>query len=303
MRTQLCSLTFCLVAALCSCSSESITSREGDFVIAGRKAHGNEVIRKAATGGMLLQRELRLMDATGAMTDVVKVLAEIEADGDVRGASVRWEGTRGRRYVELRKRADGARELVSRGNDEVVSLPAGRIHLVELGDLQQGTFAIEIELAQAAVRGARTLAEPAGLRELAPEPFIESTAPVVKDWCKQQSAEADPIKAAQAFAAAIVPKLAPDREGPASALYTVLSGGWDEGGSALLVACLRAGGHAARVVSGTVDGVPRTWAQVLDGPHLKDVDPIDALLPADAPRVRTATHVGFRDAFFSARVR
>lgn len=286
-------LACAVIALLSSCSAEPITSRERDFVVAGHPAHGVEVLRRGATGRLLVQRELRLRDASGADADVVKILAEIEADGNIRSASFRREGARGRRYVELRRTPAGALELVSRGNDEIIPIGVRRVRVLELAEHQAGAFDLEVEIASGAFANGEPLDDVATPAHRAPSPFMESSAPAVITWCKQQSAQPEGAAAAREVLLAVRPKLAPELAGgPPSALNALTVGGWDEAGSALGAACLRVLGHAARVVSGTVAGAPRTWLQVHDGVRFVDVDPLDAR------GERVATRVGFRDVYF-----
>ncbi len=272
-------------ALLCAaCSGESMVSSTVDVTLAGLQAHGTQVVRRCATGGALVQRELKLAQAPN---DGVLLLAELDADGFVRTASFRREGALGKRYVELRASSltVGARELLSRGNDERVAVGPGHFALLQLADMVRPSAAAlttgTIDIVRAAVllsTAPPPLATDAPLpRHREREPFIESTAPIVVSWCKQQSQSTDALVAARQIEQALSPRLAPDRaHGPPSALNTVRVGGYDAGGAALEVACLRAIGHAARVVQGDADGAPRTWAQVYDGVRFVDVDALGA---------------------------
>jgi hypothetical protein len=108
------------------------------------------------------------------------------------------------------------------------------------------------------------------------------------------------VAAATALALATKPKLAPERAGgPPSALMAVQVGGYDDAGAALVVACLRALDHPARVVTGRVDtgrgdGALRTWAQLHDGAAWRDVDPLDIDLVGKQAKPHVALVEGFR---------
>jgi transglutaminase-like putative cysteine protease len=144
----------------------------------------------------------------------------------------------------------------------------------------------------------------------------------VTTWCRAQALGAAPLEAARALALAARPKIDAERAGgPPSALAAVQLGGGDESGAALVVACLRALSHPARVVTGIVgehaaavdegkvkesekekedrhrEVAPtprwRTWAQVHDGARWIDVDPLDVDLEGRAARDHTAIVEGF----------
>lgn len=128
-------------------------------------------------------------------------------------------------------------------------------------------------------------------------PFLEAQTRSVTTWCRAQALGAGPVDAARALALAARPKLDPERAGgPPSALMAVQLGGDDDAGAALVVACLRALEHPARVVSGSVGDAPtlRTWAQVHDGTHWVDVDPLDIDLQGRSAQPHRALVEGFR---------
>jgi hypothetical protein len=130
-------------------------------------------------------------------------------------------------------------------------------------------------------------------------PFLESATPIVTSWCRAQALGDEPVAAAKALALATAPKLAPERGGgPPSALVAVQIGGYDEAGAALVVACLRALGHPARVVSGRVAASLRTWAQLhveTDGHQgWLDIDALDIDLFGRSAHVHEALVEGFR---------
>jgi hypothetical protein len=114
-------------------------------------------------------------------------------------------------------------------------------------------------------------------------------------WCKQiAGAGGSAVSTARSIALGVQPKLDLDRKGgPADAVWTLRTGGYDDGGAALTVACLRALEHPARVVTGTAGVSPRTWAQVYDGSAWVDVDPLDI----DVDGVMKLAHVPLVEGF------
>lgn len=146
-------------------------------------------------------------------------------------------------------------------------------------------------------------------------PFLEAKTQSVVTWCRGHAVGAGPLAAARALALAAKPRLAPERAGgPPSALAGVTVGGGDETGAALVVACLRALEHPARVVSGVVDGVVgdgtgpaqprpwRTWAQVHDGTAWTDVDPLDIDVNGEQALPHRALVEGFRGPLTTGRL-
>jgi hypothetical protein len=279
-------LTIAFASAVAGCRDEDLVARDTNFVVGGLTAQGSEIIRKSA-GKTLVQREGRLVEGG----DGVRFLASLDAQGHVVSASFRREGFWGKRYVELRAvPGEPVRyEIMSRGNDEIVALPPGAVVLTDDLPTQAPATAgiVRVDLEHAALQESARPAgatDPVEARHTAREPFVETTAKVVVDWCKQQSAHKDPVIAAREIADAVKPKLAPDRRhGAPSAMNTATYGGYDQGGAALVVACLRVLGHPARIVAGTVDGgsapagvkVARAWSQVHDGTRWRDVDPLE----------------------------
>ncbi len=145
-----------------------------------------------------------------------------------------------------------------------------------------------------------TAADPVQPRDTARAPFIESSTRSVVRWCKLQAGvDAPVLDAARAVALAVKPRLAAERgAGPPSALWTVKVGAYDQGGAALVVACMRALGHPARVVSGVAGdgltaGAARTWAQVHDGAAWVDVDPLDIDVDGNGHEAHHAVVEGF----------
>lgn len=308
-----------LVVSACSDDEPRITQSDLEVMSAGKKvADAHEVVRKTALGGEQVQRSLRLVDAPN---DGVLEQATLNPQGFVTAASYRREGKKGKRYVELKE--EGGRHVVfSRGDDETLELPALPVVLwsaqhrvkpaaagapasqpVTLLDLENATVRPATLDAQGRVTatppprvGADDAPRP---DQAAPAPFLESGTAKVETWCRSQAAPglAAP-EAARLIALAVKPKLAPERAGgPPSALMAVQIGGGDQAGAALTVACLRSVGHSARVVTGTVAGAPRTWAQVLmregEAARWRDVDPMDIDLEGKSALPHEAVVEGF----------
>ena len=309
MNLSLRSLASLLLLAVLGCTEEGprITQSDTEAMAGGRKlADVHEVVRTTALGGEQVQRSLRLVDAPN---DAVLELATLDPQGFATAASYRREGKTGKRYVEL-KGEGAARVVFSRGDDETIALPPLPVVLFSMqhrlkrpaptkGEQPAGARAVVLlDLENATFRPATLDASGLVTPELpapvtatdaprpehrAPAPFIESGTAKVATWCKAQAAGAAPKEAARLLALAIKPKLAPERAGgPPSALMAVQFGGGDQAGAALAAACLRAVGHAARVVTGTAGGEARSWAQVYDpqagaGTWL-DVDALDIAL-------------------------
>jgi hypothetical protein len=285
-------------------------------------------VRANRVKGELLQRRYILADAPG---DAVLMLASLDGQGFATGASYRREGQKGKRYVELtwepREGKDRRRILFSRGDDEVMALPDRPVVILGLEERlrarpNQEVMLLDLENAVARMtrvneRGmlvmpgpppavtARDTVSPAH-KERAP--FLESKTSTVATWCRGQAMGEAPVEAAKKVALAVKPKLSKERAGgPPSALMTVQIGGYDQGGAALVVACVRALGHAGRVVTGTVtgaggdgdgdgdgdDGAPRTWAQVHDGTAWVDVDALDITLEGKQALAHQARVEGF----------
>jgi hypothetical protein len=333
------------VLSVGACPSESIVETKTTRVEGGVKiADVTEVVRRKRAGGELVQRTSVLV---AEPKDAVVSMATLDDHGFATGASYRREGPKGKRYVELERRAgvDGF-VVFSRGDDESFVLPERPVVLWELRDRLRPSAVAEarrlrapsakhqgdphegddggdvtlLDLENAVAVPARlddggALAwsplpapkesDPVEERHRAPAPFLESKTPSVVTWCKVQAAGASAVEAAQALAAGVRPKLAPERGGgPPSALNAAVLGGHDQAGAALVTTCLRALGHPARVVTGHV--VPtvgtdvtaptavetRTWAQVHDGATWRDVDPLHVSSAASAPgRSPTAPEV------------
>lgn len=324
-------LTIVMAIATAACDQERIGERTFDIVKDGRKvAVVNEIVRANRVRGELLQRRYTLVDEPD---DAVLMLASLDAQGFATGASYRREGKKGKRYVELawepREGKDRRRVIFSRGDDEVLALPDKPVVLLGLEERSKGkarpnqdVLVVDLENAVARMgrineRGELVMPGPpppiADSDEVTPAhkeraPFIESKTPVVSTWCRAQALGDPAVEAAHKIALAVKPKLAEERAGgPPSALMTVQIGGGDEGGAALVVACLRALDHAARVVSGTVQGQPRTWAQVHDATSgadaWVDVDPLDIDLHGKAQLSHHAVVEGFRGPLTTGLVR
>lgn len=278
-----------------ACRREHIGEEKLEYVVGGKKvADVIENVRGNRKGGALVQRRYLLVDEP---KDAVLVLATLDAQGFATGASYRREGPKGKRYVELTERA-GKNLLFSRGDDETMALPQLPVVLLDFVHhlhAQPNQDVVLLDLENAVARKARIdnashLVMPAApaapsasdavvAAHTSPAPFIEAHTPLVVSWCRSQALGDEPRAAATALALAIKPKLQAERAGgPPSALMAVQIGGYDEAGAALLVACLRALDHPARIVSGRVDGGPRTWAQLHDGGAWLDVDPLDIAL-------------------------
>lgn len=306
-------LPFVLGLLFGACKGEQIT--ETQLVLRGaggrKRADVNEVMR-VGVRGTLLQQRITLVD----VNDAVMSLSELDTRGFANGASYRREGKHGKRYVELKRVEDNgvAHAVVfSRGDDETLALPDRPVVVLStfghLTALPPNTDVTVLDIENAAfvaghvdaaghlnVSPPSSLAEPVLPVHTARAPFLESAAPMIVSWCKQQAAHDMPaVAAARALALAVKPKLAPDRAGgPPSAFWTWKIGANDEGGAALTVACLRALGHPARVVTGDVAGTgARTWAQVHDGARWVDVDPLDI----DVDGVQHAAHTARVEGF------
>lgn len=310
-----------LLALGCTDAGPRITQSDQPVMVAGIKvADAHEVVRTTALGGEQVQRSVSLLDAKN---DVVLELATLDPQGFATAASYRREGKKGKRYVELK--GEGAkRVLFSRGDDETVTLPDLPVvlwslsHRVKPPRAEDGAAPAPrqvtlVDLENATVRAATldlagkvtptppapiTAADPARPEHSAPTPFIESRTDKVASWCKAQAAGEAPREAARRIALAVKPKLAPERAGgPPSALMAVQLGGGDQAGAALTAACLRAVGHAARVVTGTAGGGPRSWAQVFvpegAGGAWTDVDALDVDLEAKQALPHAAVVEGF----------
>lgn len=318
LRALLASLP--LVLALGCDDGPRITQTDLPVLVSGTKvADAHEVVRTTALGGEQVQRSLTLVEAK---SDLVLELATLDAQGFATAASYRREGKKGKRYVELK--GEGAKRVVfSRGDDERVALPDLPVVLWSLAshvkppagdgkappaarqvlvlDLENATF----RTGTLDVTGVVTPDAPPPVsatdaprqEHRLPAPFLESGTAKVASWCKSQAAGEAPEAAARRIALAVKPKLAPERAGgPPSALWAVQLGGGDQAGAALAAACLRAVGHAARVVSGTAGDAPRTWAQVFvpegDGGAWLDVDPLDVDLDGKQALRHAATVEG-----------
>ncbi len=329
---QLPRLVLCPLLLVLACDEgPRITQVDLPVMVAGKKvADAHEVVRVTALGGEQVQRSVSLVDAPH---DLVIEQATLDPQGFVTAASYRREGKKGKRYVEL-KGEGAARVVFSRGDDERVLLPDLPVVLWSLaqhvkparGD-DQATPAtrkvLVLDLENASVRtgtleagGTVTPDAPPPLgandaprpEHTAPAPFLESGTAKVASWCKSQAAGEAPAAAARRIALAVKPKLAPERAGgPPSALWAVQLGGGDQAGAALTAACLRAVGHAARVVSGSADGAPRTWAQVFvpEGPGgtWLDVDPLDVDLEGKQAQAHAAAVEGFPGPLTTALLR
>ncbi|MBI1946440.1 MAG: transglutaminase family protein [Deltaproteobacteria bacterium] len=310
-----------LLAAACTDAGPSITQTDLPLTVAGKKvADVHEVVRTTALGGKQVQRSLSLVDAP---KDMVLELATLDAQGFATAASYRREGKKGKRYVEL-KGEGAARVLFSRGDDETVALPDLPVVLWSMqhhvkppqGDGKGPPAPRQVTLldldtasvlpATLDVQGKVTptapppisAADPPRPEHSSPTPFVESGTDKVATWCKAQAAGEAPKDAARRIALAVKPKLAPERAGgPPSALMAVQIGGGDQAGAALAVACLRAVGHPARVVTGTAGGEARSWAQVFvaesAGGNWLDVDPLDVDLEGRQALPHAAAVEGF----------
>lgn len=120
-------------------------------------------------------------------------------------------------------------------------------------------------------------------------PFIESRAPPVVTFARSVAPELSAPDAARAIAQAVFPMVDAKKKLPPSAFTMLESGGDCDGAAALVVASLRALGHAARPVVGwrVVDGAlrPHAWAEVSTPAGWL---PVDATIPAVGP---LPTHV------------
>lgn len=317
MKMKLASLLISAIFA--GCNQEQIGEQNLPLVVDGKKiADVNEIVRQNRVRGELVQRRYTLVDAPA---DAVLMLATLDDQGFATGASYRREGTRGKRYVELtdypKEGPDRRRVLFSRGDDEILQLPPAPIVLLDLvhrlkAKPNQDVLLVDLENANVRTtrideRGALVMPGPpppptpgdeVTAAHTARALFLETKASVVTTWCRGQALGDDARTAAIRLRDATKPKLSDERAGgPPSALMAVQIGGGDEAGAALIVACLRALGHPARVVSGSVGGdeasvrsALRTWAQVHDGTAWVDVDPL-----SDAPSTaRRPVVEGFR---------
>ena|SRR5688572_10411419 len=291
------------------CDKPRFTESDTTVVVDGKRRDVHETVRVTGRGGEQVQRNIKLVDEP---KDTVLELAELDARGFATAASFRREGPKGKRYVELRDQA-----MFSRGNDEVVAFDKTKPivlwslrHRVKplAGDGTPAPPALDvvvIDIEHAVARdgtvdakGAVTLAparaatasDPVRPDHTQATPFLESTAPQIASWCKMQAAGAAAQNAAVSLAQAARPKIAADRDGgPPAALNAVAIGGGADAGAALVVACLRALGHPARIVS-TND---KTWGEVHDGTTWTPVD----LDGATAGTIDQQRVEGFRGAF------
>lgn len=301
------------LGVLCAmaCDREHIGEAKLSHIVDGKKiADVIENQRKNRKGGELVQRRYFLIDEPD---DAVLVLATLDAQGFAVGASYRREGKKGKRYVELAER-EGRKLLFSRGDDETLVLPDQPVVLLDMRHhlhARPSQHVVLVDLENATARMAR-IDERSSLVMPAPAPaplatdpvtpahkgkapFLEATTPLVTGWCRAQAIGDGPVVAAKALALAIKPKLAQERGGgPPSALMAAQIGGYDEAGAALLVACLRALGHPARVVSGRSAGALRTWAQVSAATTWLDVDPLDIDLDGKSAQPHEALVEGLR---------
>jgi hypothetical protein len=307
-----------LVLLASGCNQEQIGEQTIALVRDGKKvADVTETVRKSRVRGELVQHRIILVDAPG---DAVLMLATLDAQGFATGASYRREGKKGKRYVELtdqpKEGPDRRRVIFSRGDDETMALPDKPIVLLDLrhrlhAQPNQDVVVVDIENAVARMgrideRGQLVMPGPAPKPGAGDEPlpahkqrapFLESKTALVSTWCRGQALGDPALGAAHKLALATKPKLDAERAGgPPSALMAVQIGGGDETGAALVVACLRALDHPARVVSGRVAGdeALRTWAQVHDGARWVDVDPLDIDLAGAQAHAHDALVEGFR---------
>jgi hypothetical protein len=236
----------------------------------------HETVRITGRGGEQVQRNITLARAP---KDTVLELADLDKDGFALNASYRREGPKGKRYVELR-----GREIFSRGNDEKIVLGGTKpvvlwslLHRVKVKEPREivlvdleNAIVVETTLGATPARVKPTANDPVKPEHTQPAPFLESTAPKVVSWCKMQGAGSSALDAAKSVALAVKPKISEEKAGgPPAALNMFALGGGDESAAALLVTCLRALGHPARVVHSQT----RTWGQVHDGTRWRDVDP------------------------------
>jgi hypothetical protein len=313
------------LVAVVGCEGERMGER--NFVVErdGKKhADVNEIVRANRVRGELLQRRYVLVDEP---KDAVLMLASLDGQGFATGASYRREGPKGKRYVELtwepREGPDRRRVLFSRGDDEVLALPDKPVVILGLEErlhAQPNQDVLLLDLENAVPRMARINERGQLVMPSAPPPvsaqdavvpahkerapFLESKTELVATWCRAQGMGETPLAAAKKVALAVKPKVSAERAGgPPSALMTVQVGGGDEGGAALVVACMRALGHPGRVVTGTVGAgegdaattsAVRTWAQVHDGTAWIDVDAMDIDLDGKQALVHNARIEGFR---------
>jgi hypothetical protein len=284
------------VGAGAGCRQEQISQTKHDVKDAWHNETVDELVRVNALGGKLVEQQHVIAGAP----DAVLSLATLDVNGYATGASYRREGPKGKRYVEFKQRDDGKRIVFSRGDDETIAVPDAlpvvdlemlpHLKLPAVVSKPMNVVALDIEnaaIAPALINGGGfhvlPLTAPVSANDpvlpmhTSKAPFIESQTPKVVHWCKQQASSSDaPMDAANKIALAVKPKLASDRAGgPPSALNTLAAGAYDEGGAALVVACLRALDRPARVVTGNVAGSSRTWAQVNDGKQWLDVDALD----------------------------
>ena len=299
------------VLPLGGCRREHIGEEKLEHVVDGKKvADVIENVRKNRKGGELVQRRYLLLDAP---KDAVLVLATLDGQGFATGASYRREGPKGKRYTELTER-DQRRVLFSRGDDETIALPDQPVVLLDFlhrlrARPNQDVVLLDLENAtarMARIDGQGALVMPSASpiptagdtvtpAHTSKAPFLESATAVVVTWCRGQAMGDGPVAAAKALALATKPKLASERAGgPPSALMAVQIGGYDEAGAALVVACLRALEHPARVVSGRAGAELRTWAQVHDGSTWLDIDALDMDLTGQAKLAHAAYVEGFR---------
>lgn len=301
-----------LVMNVAACPREHISEEKLELILDGNKvADVIENVRKNRVGGVLVQRRYLLIDEP---KDAVLVLATLDSQGFATGASYRREGPKGKRYVELAER-EGRKLIFSRGDDETMALPDLPIVLLDFVHQLQAKPTQDVlllDLANASARKARVderghfvmpskpppppqANDPVTAAHTSKAPFLEAQTAVVVTWCRSQAAGEEPAAAATAIALATKPKLARERAGgPPSALMAVQIGGYDEAGAALVVTCLRALEHPARVVSGRVLGGLRTWAQWHDGNAWRDVDPLDIDLRGQHTSPHLAVVEGFR---------
>jgi hypothetical protein len=316
-RVKQTSLCMCVCLLFVACTRDVIQEEKRGFWLltpsATKTADAEEVRRSRKAGGWQIQR---LWHDPQRPTDKERNSLEnflLDDDGVLEQGSYRNETAHGRLYVEFKQNDAGQWMLESRGDGEQRIIDVSQappvafsalehvkrrgpvtvidfvhaqsvvVHDVRLVPLQ---WTPETSDTPAARPWPTTMLQPSTAPHVRdavrsehkqPAPFLESASPKVVSFAKQTAPSLPPLEAARVLVATSAPRIDTARAGPPSAINTVMHGGGRDGQLCLVVAALRALGHAARVVAGidlaAQQGI--NWAEVHDGVQWQVVEGMD----------------------------